>query len=159
MGLPLPPGMRSITPHLVIKGAADAIAFYGRAFGAVEQSRMEFPGPDGAAKVGHAEIRVGDSLIFLADEFPDYGSFGPSGGSSPVTIHLCVDDARATFDQAVAAGATVSMPLQDMFWGDRYGKVVDPFGHHWSIAERIEILTDAEVAERFEATMAGAPCS
>ncbi|WZO97978.1 VOC family protein [Isosphaeraceae bacterium EP7] len=150
MGHPIPAGHHAITPHLVIKGASEAIEFYTKAFGAVEVSRMPFPSPDGTPRLGHAELLFGDSRIFLADEFPECDSFGPVG-VSPVTIHLYVTDADATFARAVEAGATVSMPLADMFWGDRYGKVVDPFGHHWSIAEHLEDLTTEQMQERMAA--------
>ncbi len=154
----LPDGLQSITPHLVVKGAAEAIEFYGRAFGAEEICRLPMPGPDGQMRLGHASLRIGGSQVFLCDEFPEYGSTGPQGGSSPVTIHLHVPDADAVFERAVEAGATVTMPLADMFWGDRYGKVVDPFGHHWSIAHRLETLTANQTREKMEAAMAGAPC-
>src|SRR3954471_25081759 len=100
MAHPIPAGHRAITPHLVIKGASEAIEYYKRAFGAEELSRMPFPSPDGTMKLGHAELKIGDSRLFLADEFPDHGSVGPNG-SSPVTIHLYVTDADATFDRAV----------------------------------------------------------
>ena len=117
---------------------------------------MPFPSPDGTMKIGHAELRFGDSKIFLADEFPEYGSVGP-GSQSPVTLHFYVTDADASFDRAVAAGAKVTMPLADMFWGDRYGKLVDPFGHHWSIAEHLEDLTPEQMMERM-ASMPDGPC-
>jgi PhnB protein len=156
MGHPIPEGQHAITPHLVIKGAAEAIDFYKRAFGAEELCRMPFPNPDGTTKLGHAELQIGDSKLFLADEFPDYGSVGPSG-NSPVTIHLYVTDADSTFERAVEAGATVSMPMADMFWGDRYGKVIDPFGHHWSIAEHVEDLTPEQMQEKM-AAFTGASC-
>jgi PhnB protein len=152
----IPDGYRAITPHLVIKGASEAIDFYKRAFGAEEISRVPFPNPDGTTKIGHAELQIGDSRLHLADEFPDYGSVGP-GSSSPVTLHLYVTDADVTFAQAVEAGATVSMPLSDMFWGDRYGKLIDPFGHHWSIAEHLEDLTPEQMQERM-AAFTGASC-
>jgi PhnB protein len=153
MAHPIPAGFHSITPHLVIKGASEAIEFYKRAFGATEISRMPFPGPDGKMKLGHAELQIGDSRLFLADEFPDYGSLGPDG-RSPVTIHLYVTDANTAFARAVEAGATVAMPLADMFWGDRYGKLVDPFGHHWSLAEHLEDLTPEQMQERMGAAFA-----
>ena len=156
MAHPIPAGQSAITPHLVIKGAAEAIDFYERAFGAEELSRMPFPCPDGSMKLGHAELKIGDSRLFLADEFPDYGSVGP-GASSPVTIHLYVTDADAAFGQAVEAGATVSMPPTDMFWGDRYAKLVDPFGHHWSIAEHLEDLTPEQMMEKM-AVFSATPC-
>jgi uncharacterized glyoxalase superfamily protein PhnB len=150
MGHPIPEGHSTITPHLVIKGAAEAIEFYKKAFGAEELLRMPMPGPDGQIKVGHAELKIGDSRLYLADECPEYGVSGPNG-SSPVTIHLYVTDADAAFGNAVEAGATVTMPLDNMFWGDRYGKLVDPFGHHWSIAEHLEDLTPEQVQERMAA--------
>jgi uncharacterized glyoxalase superfamily protein PhnB len=156
MAHPIPAGYHAITPHLVIKGASEAIEFYKRAFGAEELSRMPMPGKDGATKLGHAELQVGDSKLFLADEFPDYGSVGP-GASSPVSIHLYVTDAEAAFARAVEAGAKVAMPLADMFWGDRFGKLIDPFGHHWSISEHLEDLTPEQMRERM-AAFAGNSC-
>jgi uncharacterized glyoxalase superfamily protein PhnB len=156
MSHPIPAGQHTLTPHLVTKGASEAIEFYKEAFGAEEISRMPFPGSDGQVKIGHAALQIGNSKLFLCDEFPDHGGFGPSG-HSPVTIHLYVTDADATFARAVAAGAKVSMPLADMFWGDRYGKLVDPFGHHWSIAEHLEDLTPEQMQERM-AAFAGAAC-
>ena len=128
---PIPDGMHTVTPHLVCAGAADAIEFYKNAFNAVELGRI--PGPQG--KLIHAMIRIGDSAVMLVDEFPEWGSLGPrSLKGSPVTIHLYVDDVDAFAQRAVAAGATVTMPIEDMFWGDRYGQLEDPFGHRWSIA-------------------------
>jgi PhnB protein len=158
MAHPIPTGFSAITPHLVIKGASEAIDFYKRAFGATELCRMPFPGPDGQMKLGHAELQIGDSKLFLADEFPGKGGSGPQG-DSPVTIHLYVTDANAAFDQAVEAGATVLMPLMDMFWGDRFGKLVDPFGHHWSIAEHLEDPTPEQMQERMAAMFSGQPCA
>jgi PhnB protein len=157
MAHPIPAGHHAITPHLVIKGASEAIEFYKRAFGAQELSRLPFPGADGQVKLGLAELQIGDSKLFLADEFPEHGGVGPAG-NSPVTIHLYVTDADATFARAVDAGATVAMPLADMFWGDRYGKLVDPFGHHWSIAEHLEDPTPEQMEERMATAMAGPPC-
>jgi len=139
---PIPNGMQTITPHLVCRGAADAIAFYGKAFGAVELTRL--PGPEG--KLMHAMVRIGDSNLMLVDEFPDCGSLGPQPGQgSPVTIHLYVTDVDATVERAVAAGAKVTMPVDDMFWGDRYGRIEDPFGHQWSIATHIRDLSPQEI--------------
>jgi uncharacterized glyoxalase superfamily protein PhnB len=155
---PIPAGKHAITPHLVIKGASEAIEFYKRAFGATEISRMPFPGPNGTVTLGHAELEIGGSKLFLADEFPQQGVVGPSGGSSPVVIHLYVTDANAAFERAVEAGATVVMPVADMFWGDRYGRLVDPFGHHWSIAEHIEDLSPEQMRERMAAAMSKAKC-
>ncbi|MDC8756159.1 VOC family protein [Janthinobacterium fluminis] len=140
----IPEGMHSITPHLVCDGASDAIAFYKRAFGAVEEGRMA--GPDG--KLMHAMVRIGDSTVMLVDEFPQWHSFGPKTlKGSPVTIHLYVENADAVFAKALEAGATVKMPMQDMFWGDRYGVVEDPFGHQWSIATHIRDVSPEEMQQ------------
>lgn len=158
MAHPIPESFHAITPHLIVKGASEAIEFYTRAFGAEELTRMPFPGPDGRVKLGHAELRIGDSKLFLADEFPEHGATGPNG-SSPVTIHLYVTDADAAFERAIAAGATETMALADMPWGDRYGKVVDPFGHHWSIAEHLEDLTSGQVQERMAEAFGEQPCA
>jgi uncharacterized glyoxalase superfamily protein PhnB len=153
----IPDGYNTLIPHLVIKGASQAIEFYKRAFGATELGRMPFPDKDGSTKIGHAELQIGDSKLFLADEFPEHGSTGPNG-SSPVTIHLYVDDTDATFNTAVEAGAKAAMPPADRFWGDRYAKVVDPFGHHWSIATHKEDLTPEQMKERMAAFTGGQPC-
>jgi uncharacterized glyoxalase superfamily protein PhnB len=158
MANPIPAGQHAITPHLVVKGAAEAIDFYTRAFGAEEVCRVPMPGPDGAVRLCHAALRIGDSKIFLADEFPEQGGLGPTG-PSPVTIHLYVTDADATFDAAVDAGATVRMPLANMFWGDRYGLLVDPFGHSWSIAEHLEDLTPEQMQDRMSSAFSGASCA
>ncbi|TFW21665.1 VOC family protein [Massilia arenosa] len=140
----VPEGFHSITPHLVCENAAAAIDFYVKAFGAVELSRM--PGPDG--KLMHAELRIGDSRLMLADAFPDYGAPGALAlKGSPVFIHLYVPDADAIFNQAVQAGATPTMPMADMFWGDRYGQLQDPFGHRWSVATHLQDLTPEQMQE------------
>lgn len=141
---PIPDGMHSLTPHIVCAGAADAIDFYKRAFNAVEQARM--PGPDG--KLMHAAVTIGDSTLMLVDENPQWGALGPKAlKGSPVTIHLYVPDVDATVAQAVAAGARVTMPVADMFWGDRYGQLEDPFGHRWSVATHMRDLTSEEIRE------------
>jgi len=141
---PIPEGMHSLTPHLVCAGAADAIDFYKAAFGAIELARL--PGPHGLLM--HAMLRIGDSALMLVDEFPDWGVFGPKAlKGSPVTVHLFVEDVDATVAQAVAAGAKVTMPVADMFWGDRYGKLEDPFGHHWSVATHQRDLSPGEIAQ------------
>jgi uncharacterized glyoxalase superfamily protein PhnB len=150
MANPIPEGHHAITPHLVVRGASEAIEFYKRAFGAEELYRMPFPGPDGQVKLGHAELLIGDSRLYLADEFPQQGATAPNG-SSPVSIHLYVTDVDAVFNRAVEAGATATMPPADMFWGDRFGKLVDPFGHHWSIATHLEDLTGEQMQERMAA--------
>jgi uncharacterized glyoxalase superfamily protein PhnB len=139
---PIPPGMHSITPHIVCAGAADAIEFYKKAFNAEEMFRL--PAPNG--KLMHASIRIGDSRVMIADEAPNWGSLGPKSlKGTPVTIHLYSENADATFAQAIAAGAKVIMPVADMFWGDRYGVIEDPFGHRWSIATHIRDLTPEEI--------------
>jgi PhnB protein len=140
---PIPDGMHSITPHLVCAGAAEAIEFYKKAFGAEELGRL--PMPNG--KLAHAMIRIGDSIVMLNDEFPEMGAVSPVAlKGSPVTLHLYVENADAQFDRAVAAGATVRMPIADMFWGDRYGVVQDPFGHQWSIATHMREVAPEEMA-------------
>jgi uncharacterized glyoxalase superfamily protein PhnB len=144
--------MHTVTPHLVCEGAAAAIDFYKKAFGAVEAHRM--PGPDG--KLMHAMITIGDSQVMLADAFPEWGSKGPKMlGGTPVTIHLQVPNADEVFQRAVDAGAEVRMPIADMFWGDRYGIVIDPFGHSWSVATHIKDMTPEEMAAAGKAAMGG----
>jgi PhnB protein len=140
----IPDGIHSLTPHLVCAGAADAIQFYKNAFNAVEEMRL--PGPEG--KLVHAAVRIGDSMLMLMDEFPEMGGIGPKSlKGSPVTIHLQVEDVDAVVQQAVAAGAKITMPVADMFWGDRYGQLEDPFGHHWSVATHIKDLSPQEIQE------------
>jgi PhnB protein len=141
---PVPEGMHTVTPHLICAGAADAIEFYKKAFNAIEMGHL--PNPQG--KLMHASIRIGDSAVMLADEFPDWGKFGPKSlKGSPVTIHLYVEDVDATFERAVSAGAKITMSLEDMFWGDRYGVLEDPFGHHWSVATHIRDMTPEEIQQ------------
>ena len=138
----IPEGMHSLTPHLVCAGAAEAIEFYKKAFNAIELARL--PGPDG--KLMHALVRIGDSMVMLVDEFPQWGSLGPKAlKGSPVVLHLYVEDVDAQVKQAVAAGAKLTMPVADMFWGDRYGQVEDPFGHKWSVATHMRDLTPEEI--------------
>ena len=144
----IPDGMHSLTPHLVCRDAAAAIDFYGRAFGAIELFRL--PMPNG--RLMHACVRIGDSQLFLVDEMPEHGTLGPQAlKGSPVTIHLQVEDADAVFARAVQAGATVGMPLADMFWGDRYGQVVDPFGHRWSVATHMREVSREEMVAAMQA--------
>ncbi len=141
---PVPDDMHTITPHLVCAGAADAIAFYKKAFNAVEGGRL--PGPQG--KLMHAMIRIEGSAVMLVDEMPECGALGPKSlKGSPVTIHLYVKDVDAVVARAAAAGAKVTMPVADMFWGDRYGRLEDPFGHHWSVATHIRDVTPAEMQD------------
>jgi len=139
---PIPEGFRTLTPAIVCRGAADAITFYQKAFGAEVLTRMEGPG----GTIMHAELRIGDSIFMLSDEFIEYGAVGPSENGSPVTLCLYVADCDAVFQQAIDAGATAKMPPADQFWGDRYGKLADPFGHSWSVATHIKDMTDEEVA-------------
>jgi uncharacterized glyoxalase superfamily protein PhnB len=134
----IPDGSHSVTPHLICAGAADAIEFYKKVFDAVEVMRM--PGTQG--RLMHACVRIGDSNVMLVDEMPEWGALSPKAlKGSPVTIHLYVENVDASIARAVAAGATVAMPAADMFWGDRYGKIIDPFGHHWSLATHIRDVT------------------
>jgi PhnB protein len=152
MAKAIPDGYRTVTPYLTVKGAAQAIEFYKRAFGARESERMT--GPDGKS-VMHAEIQIGDSLVMLSDEFPQMGSRSPQTlGGTTAAIFLYVPDVDAAFQQAVDAGAKAIMPPADMFWGDRFGKLVDPFGHHWAMATHKEDLSDEEIRKRGAAAMA-----
>jgi uncharacterized glyoxalase superfamily protein PhnB len=153
----IPEGFHTITPHLVVRGGAAAIEFYKKAFGATEICR--FPGPDGQSLM-HGELKIGDSILFLADEFPNMGCQSPLAlGGSPVTISLYVEDTDAVFNQAVAAGAQVRMPPADMFWGDRYAQLTDPFGHVWALATHKEDVSPEEMARRAEAAFKqSAPC-
>jgi len=141
---PIPDGMHSVTPHLVCSGAAEAIDFYKKAFNASEVGRID--GPQG--KLLHGAVRIGDSMVMLADEFPDWGSLGPKSlKGSPVTIHLYVEDVDAFAARAVAAGAKITMPVQEMFWGDRYGKLEDPFGHQWSVSTHVRDVSPEEMRQ------------
>jgi uncharacterized glyoxalase superfamily protein PhnB len=143
-----PADFHTITPHLVVRGVEAAVDFYRRAFGAAELYRNL--APDGQA-VMHCELLCGDSRFFIHDEFPEYGVFSPAGlglKSSPVTLHLYVDDVDELYNRAVAAGVEVVLPLADCFWGDRYAIVRDPFGHLWSMASQIEDLSPAELQDR-----------
>lgn len=145
---PIPEGYHSITPYLIIKGAAQAIEFYKKAFGAKETFRMEDPK---SKKVGHAELRIGDSAIMLADECPDMGYRSPeSYGGTPVSIHLYVESVDAVVEQAVRSGAKVERPVKDEFYGDRTGTLRDPFGHVWSVATHKEDISPGEMKRRAE---------
>jgi uncharacterized glyoxalase superfamily protein PhnB len=155
----VPDGFHTITPALVVRDAARAIEFYQNAFGA--EIVVKLDGPGGA--VMHAELKIGNSMLMLSDEFPDWGAVGPQTiGGSPVTLCLYVDDCDAIFSRAVEAGATAKMPPSDQFWGDRYGKLEDPFGHAWSVATHIKDMTQEEVEKAATAAMAamsgGADC-
>ena len=147
---PIPEGYHTLTPYLAVEDASKAIEFYKDAFGAEEIHRM--PGPDGS--IAHAELQIGDSKLMLSDPFPQSNVRPPSERGGPTaSVFMYVDDADAVFEQAQTAGATVSMPLEDMFWGDRFGSLTDPFGHVWSVATHIEDVPEAEMAERAATAM------
>ena len=149
---PIPDGYHSMTPYLIIDGAAKAIEFYTKVFGA--QEIMRLPGPDG--KLGHAEIRIGDSVLMMADESPQMGNRSPKSiGGSPVSIMLYVEQSDRVFDRAVAAGATVDRPVEDQFYGDRSGTVIDPFGYKWTISTHVEDVSPEEMNKRISALFGG----
>jgi PhnB protein len=151
----IPEGYHTVTPYLTCKSSAKAIDFYKSVFGATEIMRMA--GPDG--KIGHAEIRIGDSVIMLADEFPGMSSAPTPGTKNACGLFLYLENVDATFNRAVAAGAKVDMPLENQFWGDRYGKITDPFGHNWGLAQHVEDVAPEEMKRRsqeFAAKMAKA---
>jgi uncharacterized glyoxalase superfamily protein PhnB len=141
---PIPKDMPAVTPHIVCAGAAGAIEFYKKAFGAVEGARL--PGPDG--KLMHGMIRINGSPVMLVDENPQWGIIGPKSlKGTPVTIHLYVEDADAFVEKAVAAGAKITMPVAEQFWGDRYGVIEDPYGHKWSVATHVRDLSMEEIQQ------------
>ena len=149
----LPEGYHSVTPSIVVRDAAKAIDFYKEAFGAQEIGRMA--GPDGS--IMHAEIKIGDSLVMLGEENEQWGTKSPlSTNGNPGSLHLYVDDVDASFDRAIKAGAKVRYPIENAFWGDRYGKVTDPFGHEWGIATRVKDLTPEEMEQAGKEWMAKA---
>lgn len=149
---PIPEGYHSVTPYLVVDGGARAIEFYKQAFGATELFRME--GPDG--RVGHAEVKIGDSHVMLADEHPEINARGPQAfGGSPVSLMLYVEDVDATVGRAVEAGATLTKPVADQFYGDRTGGLTDPFGHLWYIATHVEDVPPDELKKRAAAAHGG----
>ena len=141
----VPEGYHTVTPYLILRGAGDAIAFYEKAFGAEEVMRIGGPG----GRIGHAEIKIGDSRLMLADEHPEIGALSPKTiGGSPVSIHLYVEDVDAAVERAVAVGAKLVRPVADQFYGDRTGGIEDPFGYRWFIATRQEDLTSEEIRRR-----------
>jgi PhnB protein len=149
---PIPDGYHSITPYMIVTDGAGAIAFYERVFGA--KLRMRLGGPGG--KVGHAELEIGTGLVMLADEHPEMGAVAPpTVGGTPVTLHLYVEDVDAVVAKAIAAGATSRRPVENQFYGDRSGTVVDPFGHIWHIATHIEDVSPEEIGRRAAAAMQG----
>ena len=146
---PIPEGYHTLTPYMIHNHAADAIEFYKKAFGAVERFRM--PKPDG--KIAHAEIQIGNSMIMMADEYPEMNARGPQTiGGSPVSLCLYVEDVDSFFNKAVAAGATVIRPVQNQFYGDRSGMLADPFGYQWNVSTHVEDLTAEEIAKRAAST-------
>ena len=153
---PVPDGYRTATPYLIVKGAAEAIEFYRRVFGATEMLRMADP----QGRVGHAEIKIGDSVIMLADEHPAMGYRGPrSLGGSSVSILLYLEDVDAVFERAVKAGAKAQRPVMDQFYGDRSGTLEDPFGHMWTVATHVEDVPPEEMRRRAQAAMSSASAS
>jgi PhnB protein len=152
---PVPDGYHTLTPFLTIRDAARAIEFYQEAFGAKVRGGVA-KGPDG--KVMHAELLFGDSIIMISDEFPTYGALSPqSVGGSSSGLHIYIDGVDAAFERAVKAGAKVDMPVMDQFWGDRYGKLTDPFGHKWSIATHVKDMSDEEMKKAMDDAMSKAP--
>jgi PhnB protein len=149
---PIPEGYHSVTPYLIIKGAAEAIEYYKKSFGATELFRM--PTPDG--KIGHAELKIGDSPIMLSDEHPDLGHVGPQTlGGTPVGIMIYVDDVDTIYKRAISGGGQEVKPLQDQFYGDRSGTLKDPFGHMWTVATHVEDVAPAEMEKRMAAAHGG----
>jgi uncharacterized glyoxalase superfamily protein PhnB len=149
---PIPEDMPTLVPHLVVNGAAAAIEFYKKAFGAVEAGRL--PAPDG--KLMHAMVRIGGSPLMLVDAMPQWGMLGPDGlKGSPVTIHMYVEDVDAAVERAVGAGAKITMPVAEQFWGDRYGKIEDPFGHQWSVATHVRDVSDDEMRSAMDRMSGG----
>jgi len=142
---PIPDGYPRVTPYLIVNGAAAAIDFYKSVLGATERMRMA--GPDG--KLGHAELKIGDSVIMLADEHPEMNARGPKAvGGTPVFLHVYVEDADSVFERAVEAGAEPLQPVEDKFYGDRSGGFEDPFGHHWNVATHVEDIPPDEMSKR-----------
>ena len=151
MPQPIPEGYHTVTPYLAVEDAAKAIEYYKRAFGAKERVRMDAPG----GKIGHAELEIGDSLVMLSDPFPQSSTKPPKDlGGTTGSVFMYVEDVDSVIQDAIDAGATVTMPVEDMFWGDRFGTVTDPFGHQWSIATHIEDVPPEEMEERAKAAMA-----
>jgi len=151
---PVPDGYHTLTPFLTCRDAARAIEFYKQAFGAKVRGGVA-KGPDG--KVMHAELQIGDSVIMLGDEYPEFGALSPQSiGGSGMGLHIYLDGVDAAFDRAVKAGAAVEMPVMDQFWGDRYGKLKDPFGHKWSIATHVKDMSEDEMKKGMDEAMAKA---
>lgn len=146
MAKPIPEGYHSVTPYLIVDDAAGAIEFYKKAFGAEEKYRLPM-----GDRIGHAEIKIGDSFVMLADEFPDMGHLSPkSRGGATSSVVLYVNDVDTAFPKAIEAGATQDRPIEDQFWGDRMGSLTDPFGHKWSLATHTEDVPESELDARFQ---------
>lgn len=151
-GMDMAAGSKAVTPYIAVRDAAAAIDFYVRAFGAVETLRLVDPG-DG--RIGHAEVRIGEATLMLSDEYPDFGAVAPETvGGSPVKLHLYVSDVDKVFEKAVSAGATELRPVKDQFFGDRSGMLLDPFGHQWFLASKLEDVTQEEMQRRWSESMA-----
>ncbi|HET9309054.1 MAG TPA: VOC family protein [Candidatus Sulfotelmatobacter sp.] len=151
---PIPEGYHTLTPSLTVRNAERAIEFYKQAFGAEVRGGVA-KGPDG--KVMHAELKIGDSVIMLTDEYPEFGSKSPQSiGDSGMGLHIYLDNVDAAFDRAVKAGASVEMPVMDQFWGDRYGKLKDPFGHKWSMATHVRDMSQDEMKKGMDEAFAKA---
>jgi PhnB protein len=152
----VPKGFHRLTPHLIVRDSRKAIDFYQRAFGAEVLGVAEGPG----GGVIHAALKIGDSMLMLNDEMPDYGALSPLAlGGSPVTIHMYLENVDAAFSRAVEAGGTVAMPLADQFWGDRYGVITDPFGHKWSLATHVRDMSMEEMKRAQDEAFAKMPKS
>ena len=148
---PIPPGFGTVTPYLCVEGGLAAIEFYKRAFGAKEHARRVTPN----GRLIHGQIQIGDSMVFLSDVFPDSETAAPSSiGTTTVTLHIYTDNVDALWDRAVAAGAKVAIPLENQYWGERYGKLVDPFGHQWTLSMRVKVQGEEVEAKRLEAEAA-----
>ena len=146
MTKPIPDGYNSVTPYLIVEDAKRAIEFYSKAFGAEEKFRLPM-----GDRIGHAEIKIGDSFVMLADEFPEMGHLGPNSRGGPTSsIVLYVEDVDSSFKQALEAGANEQRPVQNQFWGDRMGTLTDPFGHQWSLATHVEDISEAEMESRMK---------
>ena len=152
---PIPEGYHTLTPFITVRNAAKAIEFYKQAFGAQERGGIA---KDPSGKVMHAELKIGNSIIMLSDEYPEFGSRAPeSGGITSMGLHIYVEDVDQAFDRAVKAGAIVEMPLADQFWGDRYGRLKDPFGHKWSIATHVKDMSADEMKRAMDDAMSKMP--
>jgi PhnB protein len=147
-----PPGYHSVTPYLIVDDATKALEFYQKALNAQELYRLPIPADGGGQKIGHAEIKIGDSQVMLSDEYPEMDARGPKAlGGTPASFMIYVDDVDKAFDQAVKAGGKAVQPVENQFWGDRTGTIVDPFGHKWTLGTHIEDVPPEEMQKRMEA--------